>query len=112
MARVKVHESIPPGDYRPCITFAAPGMRVQVRTGTPIRKRHADDVREGLTKILKSMLGDTRFADAKVLCGSKSFPVHRVVLSSASPFFEKAFTGADINLVIGITTELDTFFIP
>ena len=33
-----------------------------------------------------------RFPDAEVVCGGRVFPVHRAVLSAASPVFEAAFT--------------------
>ena len=42
---------------------------------------------------LSALCGDEKYADLTVTCGEHSFKLHRTVLCSQSPFFDKACSG-------------------
>lgn len=51
-------------------------------------------------------LNDSKFCDATLACGGQSFKVHRLILSSASPYFEDIFyANDDKQLVLFIDTK-------
>ena len=42
-------------------------------------------------KLLKKVLYDESYSDSTILCGGKFYPVHRIVLSTCSEYFETMF---------------------
>lgn len=92
--RFKIVEDIPPGDYRPCISMEVPGQRLRVLVRTPGGKRPAGSRDQDAPEMAASLWVGREFTDAVVVCGQKRIPVHRCVLSAASPFFAAAFKGA------------------
>jgi hypothetical protein len=90
--RQKIVENIPPGDYRPCVSIKESGTEVRLQVSTPARKRGREECCEAL-RLTRTLWENRIFSDAKVSCGSQTFPVHRCILAAASPVFAKAFQG-------------------
>mmetsp|Transcript_73777 Transcript_73777/g.130864 ORF Transcript_73777/g.130864 Transcript_73777/m.130864 type:complete len:352 (-) Transcript_73777:8-1063(-) len=89
-----VQGTIPPADYRPCISIGHFVPRFTVAIDTPRRPGRQKSLDEGHpAKLAKNLWTDRKFADAVVVCGTCSIPVHRCVLAAASPFFARAFEG-------------------
>jgi len=92
--RVPVPIAIPPADYRPCISIKRKSTRILISVDTPSRKRKAEGGEAPALKVARNLWADREFTDALVTCGSHVIPVHRCVLSAASPFFARAFKGS------------------
>lgn len=86
----KVPGRIPEGNFRPCVSLHKEA-RVNVSVSLPSMKRKVDIESLQPQKIARNLWSSKDFADAHIVCGKTSIPVHRCVLAAASPFFDRAF---------------------
>eukprot|EP00928_Gymnodinium_smaydae_P033461 TRINITY_DN23969_c0_g1_i1.p1 TRINITY_DN23969_c0_g1~~TRINITY_DN23969_c0_g1_i1.p1 ORF type:complete len:357 (+),score=71.60 TRINITY_DN23969_c0_g1_i1:104-1072(+) len=91
--RVKVPCGIAKREYRPCISICEPGVRYGISVVSAKRMRSGLSDGEAALKVARTMWTDKSFSDAVVVCGSRTLPVHRCVLTAASAFFASAFGG-------------------
>ena len=87
---VPLLKPMPTGDLLPCLAFtSASPVRVWIDKGSTKRKVDGDSSQAA--KVFKNMWSSKDFSDAKIICSTTIIPVHRCVLSAASPFFDRAF---------------------
>jgi len=87
LTEVHFNSAIPPGQYCPCMILE-PGVDTTMAVTTceaPSKRRPP--------VALERMWEERNFTDGTVVCDGQTFPVHRAVLSVASPFFAAAFGG-------------------
>ena len=88
---VMLQESLSGETYLPCLTIKSPGAKFSIWIDRPSNKRKACGDSTLPSKVPKSLWSSRDFSDAKIVCGSTTIPVHRCILSAASPFFDRAF---------------------
>lgn len=92
----------------PCIAIGDNGVKllVSVDSGNIQCPVPPEGAIESSAKLRKTLWNDRVFTDAQVVCGDRSFAVHRCVLAAASPFFATAFgsemqEGREAKVIIG-----------
>lgn len=79
--------TVPAGDYRPFV-FLGSGVGGSVHVS--ISRKRRPPARDLNARIWR----ERKFTDAEVVCRGRRMPVHRAVLSAASPVFERMWEGS------------------